>query len=96
MINSDADILKDWPASFVARQVEAFCCRNEVIADYGDQRQMLTAMAKHCHVTPLKEPKQLPVRQVVRVHAAASNVLNCNVPVHVTEHIIEVICNGKA
>lgn len=96
MINSDADILKGWPVSFVARQVEAFCCANKVIADYGDQRQMLTAMAKHCDVGTPKYNQQLSVRQVIRVHAAASNVLNCNVPVHVTERIIEVICNGKA
>lgn len=95
MVNTDAEILKGWPDIFVARQVELFCVEQQLVADYSDQRTLLTAMAKHCVVKPLANPKVIPVGKVVRTYNACGNVLNCNVPTHITEHLVEVICNGK-
>lgn len=95
MINKDSELLKDWPASLVARQVKAFCVDGVMVTNYSDNRELLTALAKNCTLGNVSH-EPIPLRKVLSLHNTLGNVLNHNVPVHITEHIIEVICNGQA
>lgn len=95
MINTSSPVLKDWPASFVARMIKDFCIDQNHSGQYSDQREMLTAMAKQC-VVGSQNPGQYTAREIIKVYGAVGNVLNHNVPLYIIEHLIEEICNGKA
>lgn len=79
----------------MARLIKEFCVDNVQRGQYCDEREMLTAMAKHCKLGEHHQ-RTYSAREIIAVHSAVSNVLNHNITLPVKEYLIEEICNGKA